>query len=79
MNFIQNDANSVTLIVGQMKVELESLHKILSVCTLIDDKNGPISAREIRQLLKKLLCEPLHHVKRLSRLTLEHLMSAAER
>jgi len=35
-----------------MKVELESLRKILSVCTLIDDKNGPISAREIRQLLK---------------------------
>ena len=42
------------LTVWQLNVELlKACIKILSVRTLIDDKNEPISAREIRQLLLK--------------------------
>jgi len=44
------------LTVRQLKVELLKAYtnKILSVCTLIDDKNEPISAQEIGQLLQSI-------------------------
>jgi len=38
--------------VSQLKVELESLHKLkFYQSALIDDKNEPISMQEVRQLL----------------------------
>ena len=37
-----------------MVLKMQGMNERKSVCTLIDDKNEPISAREIRQLLKNV-------------------------